>query len=94
MAKERYYYQIDYIDEGGEANYIDVFTSRQRNKAIEHVNILNEANRCLNADTYFVLDKYVTESDELDELDEIVEENITNAESINMHLAKLKENLT
>lgn len=41
MSKIRYYYQIDFIDEQGEANYIDTFTSRQRRKAIEHLNILN-----------------------------------------------------
>ena len=72
--KVKYYYQIDFIDEQGDANYIDTFTSRQRKKAIEHLNILNSANQCLTNDTYFVLDKYAC----YDEYNiEIVEENIT-----------------
>ena len=50
--KARYYYQIDFIDKQGNANYIDTFTSRQRKKAIEHLNILNRANQCLTNDTY------------------------------------------
>ena len=60
MGKQKltYYYQINFIDEQGNANYIDTFTSRQRKKAIEHLSILNSANQCLTNDTYFVLDKY------------------------------------
>lgn len=73
--KVRYYYQIDFIDEQGEANYIDTFTSRQRKKAIEHLNILNNANQCLTNDTYFVLDKYARYDEDGDDI-EIVEENI------------------
>lgn len=70
----RYYYQIDFIDEQGNANYIDTFTSRQRKKALKHLNILNNANACLSNKTYFVLDKYAC----YDEYNiEIVEENIT-----------------
>ena len=92
MARTHYFYQIDYINAENEANYIDTFTSRQRNKAIEHVNILNEANRCLNEDTYFVLDKYASE-DYDGETDRIVEENITNAESIKERRRKIKEEM-
>lgn len=80
--KTHYFYQIDYINENNEANYIKTFTSRQRNKAIEHVNILNEANRCLNLYTYFVLDKYASE-DYDGETDRIIEENITNSKPLN-----------
>lgn len=72
----RYYYQIDFIDEQGNANYIDTFSSRQRKKALKHLNILNNANACLSNKTYFVLDKYVSYDDEDDDV-EIVEENIT-----------------
>lgn len=78
MSKQRvrYYYQIDFIDEQGYANYIDTFTSRQRKKAIEHLNILNNANQCLTNDTYFILDKYACYDEDGNDV-EIVEENIT-----------------
>ena len=89
MPKKHYFYQIDYINAKNEAEYIDTFTSRQRNKAIEHVNILNRANMCLNSDTYFVLDKY--ESEDYDGItDKIVEENITNAESTKMYCERVR----
>ena len=91
MTKLRYFYQIDYIDKDGYANYIDTFTSRQRNKAIEHVNILNRANQCMSVDTYYVLDKYSTR-DEDGETDEIVEENITGAMSL-QELSKKKQSI-
>lgn len=74
--RARYYYQIDFIDEQGGANYIDTFSSRQRKKALEHLNILNQANSCLSDKTYFVLDKYVSYDDEGDDI-EVIEENIT-----------------
>lgn len=79
MARRRHYYQIDYIDSEGCANYIDTFSSRELNKAIKHVNILNNANACLNDDTYFVLDEYVEISEDEAEL---IKENITNAVSL------------
>lgn len=73
--KARYYYQIDFIDEQGNANYIDTFTSKQCKKAIEHVDILNKANQCFSGNTYYVLDKYISFDDDNNE---IVEKNITN----------------
>lgn len=73
--KVRFYYQIDFIDIDGCAIYIDTFTSKQRKKAIEHVNILNRANQCFSGNTYYVLDKYI--SFNVDD-NEIVEKNITN----------------
>ena len=82
--KVRYYYQIDFIDEQGNANYIDTFTPRQRRKAIEHVNILNRANHCINGNTYYVLDKYIDFNDD-NEGKEIVEADITNAELSTMY---------
>ena len=75
--RARYYYQIDFIDEQGDANYIDTFTSKQRKKAIEHVNILNSANQCISENTFYVLDKYISFDD--DDV-EIVEADITSAE--------------
>ena len=92
MAKTHYFYQIDHINANNEAEYIGTFTSKERRKAIEHVNILNRANMCLHDDTYFVLDKYASE-DYDGETDRIVEENITGAMSIKMQIAKVKENL-
>ena len=80
MTKKKVeFYQIDYIDENEQANYIATYEANQLKKAIEHVNVLNNANACLNEDTYFVLDKYeeITEDEA-----EIVEYNITNAQSI------------
>lgn len=77
MSKVKYYYQIDFIDVDGYATYIDTFTSRQRKKAIEHVNILNKANQCLSGNTYYVLDKYV-KYDKYDDDVALVEDNITN----------------
>lgn len=73
--KVRFYYQIDFIDIDGCAIYIDTFTSKQRKKAIEHVNILNRANHCFSGNTYYVLDKYISFNDDDNE---IVEKNITN----------------
>jgi hypothetical protein len=90
MAKTHYFYQIDYVNANNEAEYIDTFTARQRNKAIETVNILNRANMCLHDDTYFVLDKYASE-DYDGETDRIIEENITNAKSLKMLSAEIKE---
>lgn len=78
--KVRFYYQIDFIDIDGRATYIDTFTARQRGKAIEHVNILNRANQCLNGYSYYVLDKYAVSNNEYGI--EIVEKNITNAKPI------------
>ena len=75
-----YYYQIDYIDSKGLANYID--TSHDREEAIKQTNILNQANYCLHKSTKFVLDKYRYIIN-VDETDEIIETNITDAKTIN-----------
>jgi len=81
-----YYYQIDYIDEEGVAHYIRTFKATQRRGAIKHVDAFNKMIRCINPDVYFVLDKYLYYND--DDI-ALIEENITNAESINMYLSKL-----
>ena len=75
-----YYYQIDYIDEKGLANYIDTFHNRY--VALEHLAILNNANRALNGNkTKFVLDKYCYKVDNLgrviEDTDELIEKDIT-----------------
>lgn len=81
MQKEYgYYYQIDYIDSKGLANYID--SSHDREEAIKQTNILNQANYCLHKSTKFVLDKYRYIIN-VDETDEIIETNITDAKTIN-----------
>lgn len=77
--------QIDYIDEDGNANYIDTFKNNELNKAIRIVNYLNFANSCINSDTYYVLDKYNARYDE----PEPIQYNLTNAQSINDKLGKL-----
>lgn len=86
-----YYYQIDYIDEGEYANYIDTFEQNELEKAKNHLKILNNANRCLNEYTYFTLNKYAvlkhTDAD-----GELIEENITKEMSIKDYTLKaLKE---
>lgn len=86
MKKEYgYYYQIDYIDSKGVANYID--TSHDREEAIKQTNILNQANFCLHKSTKFVLDKYRYIINE-EETDELIEANITDAETVNEHIEK------
>lgn len=72
----RYYYQIDYIDRSGLANYIETFDKDERDKAIETTNTLNHANRCINKDTYYVLDYYRykvdTNGNAIDDSDELL----------------------
>ena len=71
-----YYYQIDYIDENGLANYIKTFNKDERDKAIKSVNLLNQANMCINGTTTkYVLD-YYRYRPEIDESDEIIEKDI------------------
>lgn len=88
MGRHGFYYQIDYIDGRGYANYIDTFTSRELKKAIKHVNILNNANDCINDNSFFVLDKYKSLSEDEAEL---IEENITNAMSILQRIDKIRK---
>lgn len=81
--KYKYYYQIDYIDSKGLANYIDTFDDK--GEAIKHTNILNQANHCIHKSTKYVLDKYRYIAN-TDGTDEIVEANITNAKTINEYI--------
>lgn len=85
MQEYSYYYQIDYIDSKGTASYINTFHDRE--EAIKHTNILNNANYCLHKSTKFVLDRYRCIPGD-DDSDEIIEENITNAKTINERLYK------
>ena len=81
-----YYYQIDYIDENKVAHYIRTFKSTQRRGAIKHVDTFNKMIAYTNPNVYFVLDKYFSCGDDDTSL---IEENITNAESINMYLSRM-----
>lgn len=76
----KYYYQIDYIDENGLANYIRTFTKNKRHEAIEATKLLNQANACINKDTYYVLDCYRFKIDKngntIDDTEEIIEKDI------------------
>lgn len=91
MEYNYFYYQIDYIDKDGIASYIKTFKQNELGLAKEHLNILNQANRCLNPETKFVLDKYgyIEETDE----DVFISHNITDVETINEHLTKVKKEL-
>lgn len=75
-----YYYQIDYIDKDGKANYISTYMNDERSKALYDLKILNVANMCLDTTTKYVLDKYRykldTEGRVIDDTDEIIEEDI------------------
>lgn len=76
-----YYYQIDYIDKDGRANYIETYKDNERSKALYDLKILNVSNMCLNGTTTrYVLDRYRykldTEGRAIDDTDEIIEEDI------------------
>lgn len=88
MNNEHIFYQIDYIDEDGLANYIDTFKSNELVKAKRHLDILNKVNKCLNDNTMFVLDmyKYNRDTDE----DDLIMHNITKAETIKRYLWRIK----
>lgn len=91
-SNKEYYYQIDYIDNEGYSNFIT--THKNKQKAIKELDILNRANRCLNNDTKFVLDKYSIEYNEdgfpID--DTLIEENITDSVTILEHIERVKSN--
>lgn len=87
--KYKYYYQIDYIDSKGLANYINTFDNEE--EAIKQTNILNQSNHCLHKSTKYVLDKYRCIAD-VDETDEIVEANITGAKTINEYIKSRDKN--
>lgn len=59
---KKQYYQIDYIDKNGLANYIDTLHSLREAK--KNFFILTKALRCLTRETYFVLDLYEYEEGE------------------------------
>lgn len=76
-----YYYQIDYIDKDGLANYIETFDKDEREKAIKAMQLLNQANMCINGTTTkFVLDYYRYKLDKdghaIDDTDEVIEQDI------------------
>ena len=76
-----YYYQIDYIDKNGLANYIKSFSEDDKENAIKTVNILNQANMCINGTTTkYVLDMYRFKRDgdgmSIDDTDELFKKDI------------------
>ena len=72
---KKQYYQIDYIDKNGLANYINTFHDIEEAK--NNFNILTNALRCITRETYFVLDSYEYEIDEnkdpVEDTDELTE---------------------
>lgn len=68
-----FYYQIDFNDDAGLANYIDTFKVNEIEKAKEHYRILSNALSCTRGTdrkTKYVLDLYAFIQDENEELDE------------------------
>ena len=68
----QFFYQIDFIDERGFANYINTFNADELDKAKEHWKILSNALSCITKDTKYVLDMYaqVYDTEQKDSLDE------------------------
>ena len=52
------YYQIDFIDKNGLANYIDTFQENEFEEAKKHYKMLSNALACIDKDTKYVLDLY------------------------------------
>lgn len=50
------YYQIDFIDEVGLANYIETYHNEE--KALNDLKVLEHARQCLSTETKYVLDLY------------------------------------
>ncbi|MBR1620275.1 hypothetical protein IJ674_10350 [bacterium] len=74
----KYYFQIDFIDKNGLANYIDTFKSNELIKAVRHWHILTNANACISKDTSYVLDLYSFKVDQngnaIENTDELVKQ--------------------
>lgn len=74
-----YYYQIDYIDNSGLANYIATFDDNERDKAIQALRLLNKANACISKGTKYILDRYRYQLENglaIDDSDEVIEPSI------------------
>ena len=56
--KIKFYYQIDFIDEDGFANYITTFNADEYEKDKECYGILSRALACYSKNTKYVLDLY------------------------------------
>ena len=68
-----FYYQIDFIDDAGLANYINTFQQNELEKAKEHYRILSNALSCIKGtdrNMRYVLDMYAYIQDKDTELDE------------------------
>ena len=69
----KFYFQIDFIDDAGFANYIDTFKQNELEKAKEHYQILSNALSCTKGtdrNIRYVLDMYAYIQDKDEELDE------------------------
>ena len=69
----KFYYQIDFIDDAGLANYINTFKQNELKKAKEHYHILTNALNCTkgtDCKTKYVLDMYAFIHDKDEDLDE------------------------
>lgn len=69
----KFYYQIDFIDEAGLANYIDTFEQDEFKEAKEHYQILTNALCCVketNSNIHYVLDMYAYIQDQDAEVEE------------------------
>ena len=82
-----FYYQIDYIDDAGLANYIDTFPKEEFEKAKDHYRILSGALSCIkgtNRDIQYVLDLYAfiqdDKGDAIDDTDILVANVLPNKE--------------
>lgn len=69
----KFYYQIDFIDAIGQANYIRTFSQNEFEKAKEHYQILSNALACIKSDEsniHYVLDIYAYIQDQDAEVEE------------------------
>lgn len=82
------FYQIDFIDSEGFANYID--TGYDEEDMIKKVNYLNFANQAHSRDTKYVLDVYKVLDNE-DDYEEPIKLNITNAETWDEYQERIRQ---
>ena len=75
----QFYYQIDFIDEAGLANYIDTFEQDELKEAKEHYQILTNALCCVketNNNAHYVLDMYAYIEGEDTDTDTDIDSNV------------------
>lgn len=82
------FYQIDFIDSEGFANYID--TGYDLDDMTKKVNYLNFANQAHSRDTKYVLDVYKV-LDNADDYEPPIEYNVTHAETWNEYQERIRQ---